>query len=159
MAAFTKLIPCCCIRPRHPSRPCEKHLGTDPGHFAIYQDNSSKSDLAEQIVAKLLSTDKNDASLKADIQSTVHIYGWYDGLAAAVLAAVEKAIRLREEIGPAMKAAFEKAVAGINMVEERVGEHPEMTALLVTFIALGILAVMTLWLVTWQGFAEEGIVE
>jgi len=76
-----------------------------------------------------------------------------------VLAAVENAIRLREEMGPAMKAAFEKAVAGVNMVEEWVGEHPEMTALLVTLIALGILAVVTPWLVTWLGFAEEGIVE
>ncbi|KAH8692517.1 hypothetical protein GQ44DRAFT_719802 [Phaeosphaeriaceae sp. PMI808] len=159
MAVFSKLLSCCCIRSSHPFGLPEKHLVIDPSPYAKYQDNPSKSNLADEIVAKLLTADKNDAILKADLQSTIHTYGWYDGLAAAVLASVEKAIGLGKEMGPAMKSAYEKAIAGVNMVEEWVGEHPEMAAVLVTLVALGILAVMTPWLMTWLGFAEEGIVE
>lgn len=34
-----------------------------------------------------------------------------------------------------------------------------MAAVLITLIALGILAIMMPWLVAWLGFAEEGIVK
>jgi hypothetical protein len=159
MVVFSKLLSCCCIRSDQLSGYSEKHLLTDSGHYPTYRDSPSKSDLADQIVAKLLAADRNDAILKADLQSTIHTYGWYDGLAAAVLSALEKAIRLGEEMKPAMKSAYEKAIAGINMVEDWAGEHPEMAAVLVTLIALGVLAIMTPWLITWLGFAEEGIVE
>ncbi|OCK73706.1 hypothetical protein K432DRAFT_364519 [Lepidopterella palustris CBS 459.81] len=159
MTTFSDFLSCCCIRSDQSSRLSEKHLSINPGHYATYQDHPSKAELADQIVAKLLAADKNDAILKADLQSTIHTYGWYDGLAAAVLAALENAIKLGEEMGPAMKSAYEKAVAGVNMVEEWAAEHPEMVAVLVTIIALGVLAIMTPWLMAWLGFAEEGIVE
>jgi hypothetical protein len=159
MAAFSKLFPCCCSFSNQKSRLFEKHLATDPYRNATYQDHPSKVELADQIVAKLFAADKNDAILKADLQSTIHTYGWYDGFAAAVLAALESAIRLGVETGPAMKSSYEKAVEGVSKVEEWAGEHPEMAAVLVTLIALGVLAIMTPWLMAWLGFAEEGIVE
>jgi hypothetical protein len=157
--AFSKLFSCCGSRSDHSSRLSEKHLTTDPNHYAKYQDHPSKAELADQIVAKLFAADKNDAILKADLQSTIHAYGWYDGLAAAVLVALENAIRLGEEMGPAMKSAYEKAAAEVSKVEEWAAEHPEMTAVLVTLVALGVLAIMMPYLMAWLGFAEGGIVE
>ena len=157
--AFSKLFSCCGSRSDHSSRLSEKNLTTDPNHYAKYQDHPSKAELADQIVAKLLAANKNDAILKADLQSTIHAYGWYDGLAAAVLAALENAIRLGKEMGPAMKSAYEKAAAEVSKVEEWAAEHPEMTAVLVTLVALGVLAIMMPYLMAWLGFAEAGIVE
>jgi hypothetical protein len=159
MAAFSKLLSYCCVGSDHTFRLSEKHLATDPGHYAAYQDQPSKAELADQIVAKLVAAKKNDAILKADLQSTIHTYGWYDGLAAAVLAALENTIRLGEGMGLAMKSAYEKAVAGVSSVEEWAGEHPEMAVVIVTLIALGVLAIMMPWLMAWLGFADEGIVE
>ncbi|KAF2433997.1 hypothetical protein EJ08DRAFT_573595, partial [Tothia fuscella] len=115
--------------------------------------------LADQIVAKLIAANKNDAILKADLQSTIHTYGWYDGLAAAVLAALENAIRMGDKMQPAMKSAYEKAAAEVGKVNGWATDHPEIAALLVTLIALGILAIMIPWLMAWLGFAEEGILE
>ena len=159
MAAFSNLLSYCCVGSNHTFHLSGKHLATDPGHYAAYQDHPGKAELADQIVAKLVAADKNDAILRADLQSTIHAYGWYDGLAAAVLAALENTIRLGEQMGPAMKSAYEKAMAEVSNVEEWAGEHPEMAAVIVTLIALGVLAIMMPWLMAWLGFAEEGIIE
>ena len=62
-------------------------------------------------------------------------------------------------MGPAMKAAYEKAVTAVNKVKEWADAHPEMTAVIITLIALGVLALMMPWLMAYLGFAEEGIIE
>jgi hypothetical protein len=62
-------------------------------------------------------------------------------------------------MGPAVKAAYEKAVAAVNKVKEWAEAHPEMTAVIITLIALGVLALMVPWLAASLGFAEEGIIE
>jgi hypothetical protein len=159
MIVFSKLLSCCCVRSNHTSCPSEKLLNDDLGNYAGYQDHPNKTELADQIVAKLFAAEKNDAVLEADLRSIIHTYGWYDGLAAAVLAALENTIKLGEKMGPAMKSAYDKAVDGINSVKEWAGEHPKMTAVILTLIALGVLAIMMPWLMAWLGFAEEGIVE
>lgn len=156
MAILSTLRFCCCIDSSRSSDFSEKHLIAEPDR---YHDDPTGNDLVEELIAKLLKAQKNDAILKADLQSTIHSYGWYDGLAAAMLAALEQAIKSSEEMGPAMKSAYDRAVAGINHVREWAGNHPEMAAVVVTLIALGILAVMMPWLMAWLGFAEEGIVE
>jgi hypothetical protein len=145
MAVLSRLLSYCCIqRDQEPS----------------FTDKSlSKAGLADEIVAKLFAAQKNDAILQADLQSIIHAYGWYDGLAAAILAGLEKAIKLGEEMGPAMKAAYEKTVAAVNKVKEWAEAHPEMTAVIITLIALGVLALMIPWLMASLGFAEEGIIE
>jgi len=159
MIALSKLLPCCCIRSNHSSRLPEKHLNTNAGHYPTYQDHPNRAEVADEIVAKLFAARNNDAILEADLQFTIHTCGWYYGLAAAVLAALENTIRLGNEMGPAMKSAYEKAIAGVSRVDEWATDHPEMAAVLVTLIALGVLAIMTPWLMVWLGFAEEGIVE
>ena len=72
---------------------------------------------------------------------------------------MENAIKLRKEMGPAVKAAYEKAVAAVNKVKEWAEEHPEMVAVIATLIALGVLALTIPWLMAYLGFTEEGIIE
>jgi hypothetical protein len=119
MGAFSKLLSCCCILSDQNSSLYEEHLATDPTCYATYQDHPNKVELADQIVAKLFAANKNDAILKDDLQSTIRTYGWYDGFAAAALTALENAIRLGEEMWPAMKSSYEKAVRGVSEVEDK----------------------------------------
>ncbi|KAF2235552.1 hypothetical protein EV356DRAFT_420729, partial [Viridothelium virens] len=124
-----------------------------------YQDNKSEAEVAHDIIIKLFAAEKNDAALRADLQSTVHACGWYDGLAAAILSALEQAIKLNADMGSAMKDAYGKAAAAVNHITEWAEAHPEMAAVVVTLIALGVLALMMPWLMAYLGFTEEGILE
>ncbi|XTI88947.1 hypothetical protein V2W45_1235449 [Cenococcum geophilum] len=159
MAVLSKLLGFCCIHPDQEPFFSEKSLTTNTDNYIPYKDSPNKAELANEIIAKLFAAQKNDAILQADLRSTIHAYGFYDGLAAAILAGLEKAIKLGEEMGPAVKAAYEKAVAAVNEVNEWAEAHPEMAAVVVTLIALGVLALMIPWLMAYLGFAEEGIIE
>jgi len=152
------LLGCCCIHTNQESS-CEKHRPTNTDRYAPYKDDPSKTEVANEIILKLFAAEKNDSTLQADLRSMVHAYGWYDGLAAAILAALEEAIKLGVEMGPAVKAAHNKAVEAINEVKEWAEAHPEMTAVIITLIALGIIALMMPWLMAYLGFVEEGIIE
>ena len=158
MALIFKRLGSCCITRTKPSF-SEKYPTINTDYYTPYKDNPSKAELADEIIVKLFAAEKNDAALQADLQSIIHAYGWYDGLAAAILAALETAIKLGEEMGPAVKAAYEKAVAAVNNVKEWAEAHPEMTEVIITLIALGVLALMMPWLMGYLGFAEEGIIE
>jgi hypothetical protein len=164
MSVLSKLLFCSCLSSEHPPHLSEKHLTPSSRHITKYQDNPSSPDessasAAEQIVATLFAARANDAILRADLESITHTYGWYDSFAAAVLATLESAIKLGLVMGPAMQSAYDRAVAGIRAVDAWAGEHPDMAAVLVTLVALGVLAILMPWMLTWLGFAEEGVVE
>lgn len=159
MVVLSKLLRCCCIHTDQELSFSEKRLTTDTDSYVPFKDNPSKAELADEIIVKLFSAEKNDAALQADLQSVIHAYGWYDGLATAIIAALENAIKIGEKMGPAVKTAYEKAVAAVNKVKEWAEAHPEMTAVIITLIALGVLALMIPWLMAYLGFAEEGIIE
>jgi len=159
MAVLSKLLGCCCIHTDQELPFSEKRLTTNTDSYIPYKDNLSKAEVADKIIAKLFAAKKNDAALQADLQSVIHAYGWYDGLASAILSALEIAIKIGEEMGSAVKTAYDKAVAAVNTVKDWAEAHPEMTAVIITLIALGILALMIPWLMAYLGFAEGGIIE
>jgi hypothetical protein len=159
MAVLSKLLECCCIQTDQELLISEKSFTTNTDSYVRYKDDLSKSEVADDIIVKIFAATQNDAALQADLQATMHTYGWYDGLAIAILGALEKAIEIGEKMGPAVKTAYDKAVAAVNEIEEWVEAHPGMTAVVTTLIALGILALMIPWLMAYLGFAEEGIIE
>jgi hypothetical protein len=159
MAVLSTLSWCCCINADPEPSDVEKPLITRAPSDAQYKDNPSAAEVADDIITKLFTAEKNDIALEANLRSMVHTYGWYDNLAAAILASMEQAIELGKEMGPAVKAAYEKAVVAVNKVKEWADAHPEMAAVIITLIALGVLAVMMPWLMAYLGFAEEGILE
>jgi hypothetical protein len=160
MAVLSTLIRswCCCINadeePSDYEKPLINHAHTD----VQYRDEPSTGEVAEDIVTKLFAAEKNDEALQADLQSMARVCGWHDKLAHAILSAMERAIDVGKEMGPAVKAAYDKAVAAISEVKEWADAHPEMAAVITTLIALGVLAVMIPWVMAYLGFAEEGIV-
>ncbi|KAF4547164.1 Hypothetical protein D9617_55g071580 [Elsinoe fawcettii] len=158
-AAILRVFLRCCTSRYDGSRVAEKSIPTDPAGKYPYCDQPSNVELADQIVTKPLTADNNDADLKAELISMITTEGWQDELATKVLAAVQCAIEMGKEMGPAMSSAYEKAEKGVQGISEWAQENPEMAALIVTLIALGILAIMMPWLMVWLGFAEEGIIE
>jgi hypothetical protein len=159
MAVLSKLLGCFCLDANQELPDIEKHLITQTDSHATYKDVPSKAEVADDIIVKLFAAEKNDVALEADLKSTVHTYGWYDGLAAAILVALEQAIELEKEMGPAVKAVYEKAVAAVNKIKDWAEANPEMAAVVVTLIALGVLALTIPWLMPYLGFTEEGISE
>ncbi|QSZ36353.1 hypothetical protein DSL72_006229 [Monilinia vaccinii-corymbosi] len=154
MEILSTLFECCYICGDQRSTSDEKPISAHP-----YKDHPSRAELVDEFVAKLFAAEKNDAILQADLESTIHTYGWYDGFAASILAALENAIRRGQEMAPAMKSAYVKAIAGVKKIKEWAEAHPEMAAVIVTLVAIGVLALLTPWLMGYLGFAEEGIVE
>lgn len=157
MSLFSKLLECCCFPASPQSFHLEKCHFTDP-NYAPYRDKRSQAEVADNIVVKLFAAEDID-TLQADLESTIHASGWYNGLAAAVLAALEKAIESQTRMGSAVKAAYDKAVTALHHVMEWTNAHPKLTAVALTLVALGVLALMTPWLMGYLGFAEEGILE
>ncbi|KAM3070357.1 hypothetical protein ACMFMG_010188 [Clarireedia jacksonii] len=159
MAVLSTLMWCCCINADEEPSDIEKPLTTQAYIDIPYMDEPNIEDVANGIVTKLFEAEKNDKALQADLQSKVHACGWYDKLAAAILAAMERAINIGKSMSPAVKAAYDKAVAGVNKVQEWADANPEMAAVITTLVALGVIAVMMPWLMGFLGFAEEGIIE
>jgi hypothetical protein len=156
MAVLSKFLPLCCLQPDEPEPNVDEKtpLLSNSGN-----GNPTKGELADEIVAKLFAAERNDEVLDAELRSAVHAYGWYDGLAAAVLEGLKRAIELGKEMGPAMRDAYEKAVTALNKVKEWAEENPVMAGVIITLIALGVMAVIVPWMLTFLGFAESGIIE
>lgn len=88
-----------------------------------------------------------------------HAYGWYDGLTAAILAALEQAVKLEVVMGPAIKVACGKAVTAVNQITKWAEAHLAMTVVVITLITLIVFALIMPWLMAYLGFLEEGILE
>jgi len=116
----------------------------------------SEEEIADAIVSTLFSAEKNGHDLKRTLQNQVHTCGWYEGLAKLVLEKVEAAIKAGAEMGGAMKEAYDKANIVVN---EFVEEHPVLTAVLITLLAIGVLAILTPILLEILGFGELGPIE
>ncbi len=160
MADLSKCLTLCCLQPDEPEPNADEKvpLLSSSSNGTMHAGNPTKGELADEIVAKLFAAKRNDEVLQADLHSAVHAYGLYDGIAAAILEGLKQAIELGKEMGPVMKDAYEKAVAALNKVKEWADENPEMASVIITLMALGVMAVIFPWILTYLGFAESGII-
>ena len=149
MAMLPKLLTSCCLQ--HDD---QEPTSAEKEPLLSSNSNLTEAHLADEIVSRLIAAE-SDTALQADLRSMVHTYGWYDGLAEAVLEGLKRALELGEEMGPVMKNAFERAVTAFSDIKEWVKANPAKT----TLIALGVLAILVPWMLTALGFAEAGIVE
>jgi len=115
-----------------------------------------EEEIAASIVSLLFSTEKRGYDLERLLQGEVHTCGWYESLAKRILDGIVAALNASSTMGGAMKEAFDKASA---KVEEFMKEHPILTAVAVTVVAMGILALLTPWAISALGFGELGPIE
>jgi hypothetical protein len=112
--------------------------------------------VANDVVDTILHTKLTGLALQMKLDSVVGAYGWKENVAKWVLEKLTRALEEgHEKLGPAVRDAYHKAVEVAMTVEGFVVEHPVFC----TVVALGVLALMSPWLLPLLGFAEEGIIE
>lgn len=93
--------------------------------------------------------------LRLALDGIIRTNSWRQNFARAVFEALQKAIEAARPMGDALREVYEKAVRVVDGVEEYAKNHPILCAL----IALGILVLLSPWVVEALGFAEGGILE
>ncbi|BDD54463.1 hypothetical protein MAP00_000081 [Monascus purpureus] len=104
---------------------------------------------AQEIAADVLSW---TGITRKRLDETVGEYGWTEEIGKAVLHGLEQAIRARAKMTDAVNQAVQTATeAAVGFAKE----HPVYC----TLIALGVLAILTPWVIEALGFGELGPIE
>lgn len=107
---------------------------------------------AQRIFDAVQSAEKPGHELRLSVKQIVHPSAWSDRLVHCILERIERAIHDGVKMGPALKEAFDKAVAAATGFA---CDHPVYA----TLIAIGILVLLLPWVVEVLGFTELGPVE
>ncbi|OJJ37148.1 hypothetical protein ASPWEDRAFT_38802 [Aspergillus wentii DTO 134E9] len=103
-------------------------------------------------ILNLILTAESPESLRKQLHETVSTSGWTDAIAQALLNGLSKAIVAGAQMAEASRNALEKARdAAVGFATD----HPVYA----TILAIGVLAILTPWVVEALGFAELGPVE
>jgi hypothetical protein len=114
------------------------------------------SEIAEEVVATLLTTSLAGPVLHMKLDSIVGAYGWRTNIAKHVLENLTAALQsAHDKLGPSIRIAYDKAWEAATSIEGFVIEHPVMC----TVIAFGVLAVIAPWVLEALGFSALGPVE
>lgn len=128
-----------CISERPAKKP---HPPTDP---------RSPESIASAIVTKILNADE-PYLLEKQLKEEFSTDGWTDAIAQAILRGLENAINSGADMA---RAASDAATQSRNAAVGFAADHPAYAVL----IALGILALLTPWVLEILGFAELGPIE
>lgn len=117
-------------------------------------------EVANEVLTALYSAEKPGRNLELTLQGIVSECGWTESLAAAILNALETALKNGAAMGPAMKDTYEKVVEAIEkalgLVRDFEQAHP---ILFWSLVAVGVLVVLSPWAPEALGFAELGPVQ
>lgn len=127
----------------------EKHTLLPP-----HQPHTAE-EVAEQVIHAIITAEKSGAELSRTLNNIVSEYGWTEKIAQWVLVKMESALKEVEKLQGPLKDAYNKACEAALAVEGFVQEHPVFC----TVIALGVLVVLTPWVLGALGFGELGPVE
>ncbi|GME54599.1 hypothetical protein C8Q74DRAFT_726388 [Neofusicoccum parvum] len=136
------------------------HLGSIKACFLCRDEHPTHSKLdtddavAQDFVDTLLTAERKDKDLEEKLDSVVGTSGWNwkEGFAKAVLNKLEQAIKIGAQMSGTMKEALEKATGAAS---EFARDHP----VYFTLIALGVLVILTPWVIEALGFGELGPIE
>jgi hypothetical protein len=108
-------------------------------------------DVASNVVTIILTSDSRDA-IKKRLDESISTTGWTESLAHAILCGLENAIKTGAQAAEAASKALARAT---SEAFEFSREHP----IFVTILALGVLAILTPWVIEVLGFGELGPIE
>ena len=120
----------------------------------------NSDEAALSIVSAMMDADAFNPSLGITIQSLVHeAGGWTEYLMTKVLAALEAALKAGVPLKQPMQEAFDKVYKATEEFEELATDHPVVTGVFCTVIAVGILVLLAPYVVELLGFGELGPIE
>ncbi|KAI1857103.1 hypothetical protein JX265_011304 [Neoarthrinium moseri] len=150
------------LRSESPS--CQPIVYRKPRPTAPPQWQISTPDSFDATVAKVVnilrSADERGFTLSKQIDDAIGVEGWTEWVAERVLEVIEGVLKEgREKMAQAMVEAYDKASEAANAVFHFAKDHPVITAVLLTIIAIGVLTILAPVIVEALGFAELGPVE
>ncbi|ETS81176.1 hypothetical protein PFICI_06178 [Pestalotiopsis fici W106-1] len=167
MAGLTTLLSCCrpdgAVSTRNETFSaytviCDKPRPTKPPR--ISDSNAAQRDIINNAIEILRDAEKYGTELEAQLNDLVVSTSWTEWIAENILAGIKAALRDgREKMGQAMTIAYDEAAKAADELFEFAGDHPVLTAGLITIIAVGILVILAPMIVEALGFAELGPVE
>jgi len=124
----------------------------------LEDDNATHA--ADSFVDTVFLAEKNGIELRQALERLVERdtwrqTTWRERFAKAVFEALQKAIETARPMGDALRDIHEKVKCAVDGVEGFVKNHP----IECTLIALGILVLLSPWVIEALGFAEGGILE
>lgn len=115
-----------------------------------YTDDSDK-EIANNILIRLYAAE-NLKEFHEELRTT----SWTETIARHLLDGLVAALKAGKSMGGVMQEAYDKVTP---QVEKFIDEHPILTAVILTLVALCILAYAVPWAITALGFGELGPVE
>jgi hypothetical protein len=131
-------------------------LGRRPritGTTQVPEDDTEQA--ANSFVDTLFVAEKNGTELRLALDGIIRTNGWKQNFARAVFEALQKAIETARPMSDALREIYKKVVHILDDIEGFVKNHQILCAL----IALGILVLLSPWVIEALGFAEGGILE
>lgn len=124
----------------------QRHLESEP----------TEEEFATRILDTLFTFEKSGEALNLHLKSIVSATSWTESLARRILDGIVSALDSGKVLVGAMKETYDK----VRLVaEDFVAKHPILTEVIVTVIAIGILAMLVPWAVEALGFGELGPIE
>lgn len=141
----------------------EKPSSTYQAHEAMrYHDETPETkaqDAANSIVHIIANSENIDASVQLTLEDIVRqAGGWRESIATKVLTALENVLR-SDTIPSALAGVREKALVAAASMKQFAGEHPILTGLFCTIVALGVLYLVWPAVLEALGFSSLGPVE
>ena len=116
--------------------------------------------IAAHIILTLRTAEKPGQDLQRTLTSIVHeAGGWSEAIAKRVLAALEATLQSGKNMAPALQHAFNTAIDEARKIGQFASEHPVLTGVFCTVVALGVLWLLWPAVIEMLGFGELGPIE
>ncbi|TIC92429.1 hypothetical protein CH35J_010060 [Colletotrichum higginsianum] len=132
---------------RQPAVIVEKQLGV-----ITEQPVRSAHDAAGEFIDILRTAEKGGKNLERRLRNIVTVNSWTEELAKYILRGIEYLVQHRDTIGQVVRDAMDKAIEAAESVFQFAKDHP----VFVTLIAIGVLVLVSPWVLEALGFGELG---
>ena len=132
---------------------CLGHRASTTRTIRLEDDDTTHA--ADSFVDTIFLAEKNGMELRQALEREVKINSWRQSFARAVFETLQKAIETSRSMGDALREIYEKVACVVDGVEGFAKDHPIVCAL----VALGVLVLLSPWVIEALGFAEGGILE
>lgn len=120
----------------------------------------SCEEAADCIVNALFEVNEGGSALVAHIDDIVRqADGWSQWLPEQIRKGMEVALKAGKKMNAALAAAYDKACEAAAVFKHFAKDHSLATAIFVTVIAIGVLAILASYVIEMLGFGEFGLIE
>lgn len=132
-------------------------------YYTDHPSPENKTTTIDRLPHTLTTSSQTHADLAKSLNAILHQSGWWPNskaIAKTVLDALQKRLEAGSNtFGPALSQAQVKVLDEAKKMQEFAGEHPVLTGVFCTVVALGVLWLLWPEVLGWLGFGEMGPVE